>query len=103
MIIKLTFVVVIFLIYSKSFANVISGNIIEKSSGEVVIGATAAIYKFSVSTDSSDFTVINGNKLELSPLKGAFSNQYGFYSIANVPNGKYGLVIRSVGYEVFYK
>jgi len=103
MIFKIFLLLFVFMFYSKSFANVISGNIIEKSSGEVVIGATATIYKFSESSDSSDYTLINGNKLERSPLKGAFSNQYGFYSIANVQNGKYGLVIRNIGYDIYYK
>lgn len=99
-------ILMLFLLYcciNQTFSAVISGNITEKNSGEVVIGATATIYKFSEETDSSKYVVINGNKLELTPTKGAYSNQYGFYSIANVDNGKYALIIRSIGYEIYYK
>lgn len=87
----------------KTNAAVISGNISEKNSGESIIGASIAIHPISNSNDTILFSMVEGNKISNTPLKGAFSNQYGFYSIPNVPNGKYALVSRSIGYQTYFK
>ena len=82
---------------------VISGNISDKTSGEVIIGASVSIHVITSSTDSSLYSIVEGQKVMNTPVKGAFSNQYGFYSIANVNGGKYALVVKSIGYEVYYR
>lgn len=82
---------------------VISGNINDKTSGEVIIGASVSIHAITSSTDSSLFSIVEGQKVMNTPIKGAFSNQYGFYSIANLNEGKYALLVKSIGYEVYYK
>lgn len=99
------FILFLLLIFSVDslYSAVISGNITEESSGEVVIGASVAIHKLTESNDTTLFTKIQGQKVLNTPLKGGFSNQYGFFSIPNVENGKYALVARSIGYDVFLK
>ncbi len=82
---------------------VISGNLTEENSGEVIIGASVAIHKFTDLEDTTKVTIINNKKIESTPSKGAFSNQYGFYSISNITEGKYAVIVRSIGYEIYFK
>jgi len=66
----------------------LSGILTERSSGEAIIGATVALYK--------DSTTLSGR-----PLRGAVSNKFGFYSIANVEPGSYYLVTKAISYFRF--
>jgi len=65
----------------------ISGIVTEQGSGEVVIGATVALYPDSTA-DSK-------------PLRGAVSNKFGFYSITDITPGTYFLAVRSIGFELY--
>lgn len=63
----------------------IAGTVIEKKSGEFVIGASVALYL----ADTTNPRL----------FRGGYSNRFGFFSLANVSAGDYRLVISSVGYE----
>jgi len=63
----------------------VAGVVTDRTSGETVIGAAAMIY-----ADSS----LIGH-----PLRGAITNKFGFFSIANVAPGSYSLVVKSLGYK----
>ncbi len=63
----------------------VSGVVTERASGEVVIGATVIVHRDSAAVRS---TVV----------RGAVTNKFGFYSIANIPSGSYWLTATSVGY-----
>ena len=65
-----------FLSYSQKFT--LSGNIKDASNGEDLIGATVIVKDI--------------------PNTGAFSNEYGFYSLT-LPEGNYSIMVRYVGYE----
>lgn len=73
---------------SHSFASTISGTVTEAKSGENVISLTVAIYIDSLSSGAK-------------PIRGAITNRYGFYTITNIPQGKYTLVAKGVGYQPF--
>ncbi|MFW5662635.1 MAG: TonB-dependent receptor [Bacteroidota bacterium] len=60
----------------------ISGTVTESKTGEFIIGATVALYR-----DTTE-----------SPVSGAYTNKYGFYSIPGVRQGGYYLSISSVGF-----
>lgn len=62
----------------------VSGVVRDSTSGEVVIGATCALYADSVSGK---------------PLRGGITNKYGFFSIPKVALRSYYLVVRSIGYK----
>jgi hypothetical protein len=62
----------------------VAGVVTDRTSGETVIGAAAMIF-----ADSS----IKGH-----PLRGAITNKFGFFSLANVATGHYYLVVRALGY-----
>lgn len=64
----------------------IAGTVTEEASGEYVTGATIILHR--------DSTVLTG-----AGIRGAISNKYGFFSIANVASGAYFLTARSVGHE----
>lgn len=64
----------------------ISGIISEETSGETVLGASIALY------DTSQWK-------EKTPIRGAISNKYGFYSIPGVKPGKYTLVVSGISYK----
>ncbi len=64
----------------------VAGVLTEKISGEYITGATAILH-----IDSATVTGKN--------VRGAISNKFGFFSIANVPAGSYYLTIRSIGYQ----
>ena len=65
----------------------LSGNLSEKKSGENVIGLSVAIY----------LDTIPNSK----PIRGAVSNKFGFYSIPKLDAGKYWVVVRGIGYELY--
>ena len=65
----------------------IAGTVVEKKSGEYAIGIAVALYSI-----DSNTTV---------PLRGAYTNKFGFYSLANVKAGKYRLVASGIGYESY--
>lgn len=69
--------------------NIISGTITENKSGEYVIGASVMISEYSSQTDNI--------------LTGAVTNKYGFYSIPNIKNGKYKIIVTSIGYTRYEK
>ena len=82
-------IVLLFLIAaSPLLATTISGTIQEKGSKEVVVGATVALHRDSL---------VPGRK----PVRGAYSNRYGFFSIGKVEAGTYAVVITSVGYAPY--
>lgn len=66
-------------------AGTVSGTVTEKGTKEAVVGATVALHKDSL---------VPGRK----PIRGAYSNRYGFYSIGSLPPGRYAVVVTSVGY-----
>lgn len=66
-----------------AFGADISGTVKEKLSGEYVISATVALYKDSI---------YKGAK----PITGAYTNKFGFFSIPNIPSGKYKLIFSRV-------
>lgn len=65
----------------------ISGIVTEQISGEVVIATSVLLYRDSVPS------------APMRPYRGASTNKFGFYSIANVPAGAYVLVVRALGYQ----
>lgn len=67
----------------------ISGIVKDSISGQAIIGASVVLY-----TDTN-FTN--------SPLRGAITNRFGFYSIPDIPGGDYYIVIRSLGYRTITK
>lgn len=69
-------------------ASTISGTVVEKGSKEVVVGATVALHRDSL---------VAGRK----PLRGAYTNRYGFYSISGIEPGTYAVVVSSVGYAPY--
>jgi hypothetical protein len=72
-------------------AQVVSGVVNEARTGEVVIGVNVLILRDSAAS-SGAFS---------KPLGGARTNKYGFYSIPNVPEGAFYLVVRGVGFRPF--
>jgi TonB-dependent Receptor Plug Domain/CarboxypepD_reg-like domain len=68
----------------------VSGTVSEAKSGETVIGVTVVVSRDSVPTSASI-------------LRGARTNKFGFYSISNVPEGAYYLVVRGLGYRTYSK
>lgn len=90
--IKKTYLTLIFLFLftiADLFAtNNISGIVTEQKSGEVVIGASVALYKDSLWI---------GTK----PLRGSLTNKFGFFSIPKINIEKFYIVVRSVGYEPY--
>jgi outer membrane cobalamin receptor len=67
----------------------LAGTVNEAKSGEVVIGVTVALYR-----DTS---------AAAKPIRGAYTNKYGFYSIPGLANGKYYAICKGVGYRPFKK
>lgn len=64
----------------------VAGTVTDAESGDALPGATAVLYAID---DRSLSTV----------LRGAVTNPYGFYSIPGVAQGRYVLVVRSLGYQ----
>ncbi len=64
----------------------VAGVLTEKTSGEYITGATAILHP--------DSATISGKN-----IRGAVSNKFGFFSIANVTPGPYYLTIRALGYQ----
>ena len=99
---RILLILILVFAYSLKSA-VISGNINDKNSGEVIIGSSVTLHQTTDSQDSSIYTLYQNTKILNTPFKGAYSNQYGFYSIPNVPAGKYAIIVRSIGYESYFK
>lgn len=64
----------------------VAGVLTDRTSGEYITGATVIIHTDSAVTSGKD-------------IRGAVSNKYGFFSIANVPPGEYYITVRVIGYE----
>lgn len=67
-------------LYSQSYDNHLNGYVKDASNGETIIGATV---------------FLTGSK------KGSYTNKAGFYSISNIPPGKYTLKVSSIGFETY--
>ncbi|MBU3742859.1 MAG: TonB-dependent receptor [Candidatus Kapabacteria bacterium] len=63
----------------------VAGTIVEQGSKEVVIGATVALHQDSLTVG-------------VRPVRGGYTNRYGYYSIGRVMPGRYAVVVTSVGY-----
>jgi TonB dependent receptor/TonB-dependent Receptor Plug Domain/Carboxypeptidase regulatory-like domain len=68
----------------------ISGVVREAQSGELVIGASVALY-------AGTFTEGAAQK----PVRGAYTNKYGFYALSGIPAGSYTLAVKRVGFATF--
>lgn len=83
------FIVGIFLSFKQNFAQVtnstINGVVKDSISGQSIIGASVIVF-----TDSNFLST---------PFRGAITNRYGFYSIPNIPPGRYYVLVRSLGYN----
>ncbi len=81
------------LLQTPAFAQnaVISGVVSEAASGEFVIGVNVVLSKDSASTSSANV------------VRGARTNKFGFYSLPNVPQGTFYLVVQGIGYKKFLK
>lgn len=92
---KILLVFILFLIenlnvISQSNYGTIYGIVTEEKSGESVISISVLLY--------SDENVASSK-----PIRGAITNKFGAYTIANVPPGEYYLITRAVGYRSFSK
>lgn len=67
---------------------IISGIVREAGSDEAVIGITVMVVRDTAASVAS-----------AKPIGGTRTNKYGFYSLPNIPQGSYFLVIRGIGYE----
>ncbi|HVZ40599.1 MAG TPA: TonB-dependent receptor [Candidatus Kapabacteria bacterium] len=90
-------------------AQSLSGIIYEKVTGEYVTGATVILRTDSLpaggtapgsSPGSGTGSGTRGSAAG-SGVRGAVSNRYGFFSIANVPPGSYHLMVRTVGFALY--
>lgn len=68
----------------------IYGIVSEEKSGENIISISVVLYP-------------NENISTGKPIRGAITNKFGAYTIANIPPGEYFLVTRAVGYQSFTK
>jgi len=66
--------------------NTISGFITESKSGEVVIGSSVLLF--------ADTTTAF-----ITPLRGTSTNKFGFYSLPDIPEGHYFLIVRAIGHR----
>jgi hypothetical protein len=64
----------------------ISGWVTDAVSGDFLIGSNILLYRDSLSINSQ-------------PIKGAATNNLGFYVLSNITKGKYVIVIRNIGYK----
>jgi hypothetical protein len=64
----------------------VAGVVSERASGEVIIGATVILHRDSTAPRTTS-------------VRGAITNKFGFYSIANVEPGAYYLTVSAVGYH----
>ncbi len=71
----------------------VAGVVTDQRSGEVVIGAAVMIF--------ADAQVSGDTALSGHPLRGVITNKFGFFSLAQIPEGRYWLVVRSLGYLRF--
>lgn len=91
---KLPAVTAIFMLFASLLQaqnGIISGTVSEAGSGEAVIGVNVILSKDETASSASSI------------LRGARTNKFGFYSIPNVPQGSYFVIVRGVGYKQFSK
>ena len=67
----------------------VSGLVTERLSGEAVIGVSVLLVKDTANITSTTI------------LRGARTNKFGFYSLTDVPEGAYFLVVRGLGFRTF--
>ncbi len=75
-------------VFSEAFckeSGTLAGTVVEKNSGEYVIGISVMLFPADTSAKK--------------PLRGAYSNKFGFYSLPNIQKGDYRLIVRGIGYE----
>ncbi len=75
--------------FSSTFSQAtISGIITNSKSGEIAINAELLLYPDTATSYKS-------------PFRSAMTNKFGFYSITQIPDGKYILYVRLIGYKLF--
>lgn len=67
-------------------SSTISGIVSEKKSGETIVGATVMLF---------DSLSESGAK----PLRGVYTNKYGFYTFTKIPAGNYFMTIHAIGFD----
>ena len=70
---------------------VISGTVNEAASGEAVIGVNVILSKDDKASSAAAI------------VRGARTNKFGYYSVPNIPQGSYFLIVRGIGYKTFVK
>lgn len=75
-----------------AISGTVSGIVSEAASGEAVIGITVMVVR---DTTQSSTGILP------KPISGTRTNKFGFYSIPNLPDGSYFLVVRGIGYKSF--
>jgi len=75
--------------FSQPAGCTLSGIVKDSVTGQSIIGASVIVFK------DSNF--------KNTPYKGTITNRYGFYSIPGIMEGKYYVVVRSLGYQSSYK
>lgn len=73
-------------IHAQSGNVIVSGFITDSTSGEALIGTNILLYKDSINTN-------------LPPLRGAATNNYGFFALPNLSKGNYFIIVRNIGYK----
>ena len=68
----------------------VSGVVREAASGELVIGGAVTLYEGTYTEGAAQ-----------KPLRGAYTNKYGFYALPNIPPGAYTLVVKRIGFAPF--
>ena len=86
----ITAVIVLFInnfnLHAQKKDNSIYGFVIDKTTGEVLIGTNTLLYRDSISTI-------------LPPFAGVATNSYGYYIFPKLPKGDYFLIFRQIGYK----
>lgn len=69
----------------------LSGIVTEQVSGEVVIATSVLLYRDSLPSAPTR------------PYRGASTNKFGFYSMANIPAGTYVIAVRALSYQQLHR
>ncbi len=69
----------------------VSGIVSEAASGEAIIGINVILATDSAASRSASI------------VRGARTNKFGFYSLPNIPDGSYFLIVRGIGYRLYGK
>ena len=86
----LLFFIILAPLHVFSQTSIVSGFITDSTSGEALIGSNILLYKDSINTNQP-------------PLRGASTNNYGFYALPNLNEGLYYMIARYVGYKTQIK